>query len=145
MDGGGGDVDGQGDGQAPAARAEVQRGRRGMEDAGLLEKFPRAFGQQFRFRAGRQHMGIDAQFQSAKRRRAGDILERLAPSAPLHQRAHGVQLFLRQRALETQVELHARHLERMSQEMLHLQPRRGNPFFGQEIRAALDDFKNGHL
>ncbi len=72
------------------------------------------------------------------------MLQRLAPSAPLHQPAQFIHLRRRQRALEIQIQPHPRQLEDVRQQQLRLQPGRIHTLPGEEFRAALNGFQNGH-
>jgi len=72
------------------------------------------------------------------------VLRRFALAAALDQLAKLVQFLRREGAFEVQIELHARHLEQMRQKQFHLEARRVHAFFGQKIRALLDDFKHRH-
>ena len=69
---------------------------------------------------------------------------RLPLAAPPHQGAHRVQLRIRKRAVEVQVELHARQLEEVREQQLGLQTRRFYVLPSQELRTFLDDLKHCH-
>lgn len=145
MDSGFGRVDGQSHGEATAAGAEVEGADGlfvGLDKLGKV--FPGAFGQKLSFGSRNEDLGIDGYFQTAKGSRAQNILERFAGTAPLHEAAGDIQLFRGKLALEAQIELHARHLEHVGQDQLHLQARRGNAFACQKIGAFLNDFQNLH-
>ena len=89
-------------------------------------------------------MAIDHQFQAAKRSRADDVLQRFALSPPFDEFSKRVRLRLGQCALEIQVQLHAGHVQQMSEEQFDLQARRVHTLFGEKICAALDDFQDCH-
>ena len=72
------------------------------------------------------------------------MLQRLALAAAFNQFTHGAEFRRQQCALEVQIQLHARQLEQVGQQQFRLQPGRINPLFGQELRAALNGFKNRH-
>src|ERR1044071_357519 len=75
-----------GDGNATAARAEIQSScKRGVE---AREELPRAFREQFRLRPRYEHVPVHSEFQSAKMRGAENLLQRLPQSATTHHVAH---------------------------------------------------------
>src|ERR1035441_4734169 len=73
------------------------------------------------------------------------MLQRLALAAALDEFAKAVNLRRREHSLKLKVQLHARLPEQVRQQQLRLQPGRLYPLLGQEIRAALNGFKNRHI
>ena len=72
------------------------------------------------------------------------MLQRLALAAPLDEFAKVINLRRREHPLKLEVQPHARLLEQVRQQQFRLQPGRINPLFDQELRAALNSFKNCH-
>ena len=72
------------------------------------------------------------------------MLQRLALAAAPDEFAQAVNLRRREHALELEIQPHARLLEQMCQQQFRLQPGRIYPLLGQELRAALNGFKNRH-
>src|SRR5438552_3398375 len=72
------------------------------------------------------------------------MLERLALAAAFDQRTELFGFGGRERALEVQVEFHARQLEQIGEERFGLEPRRFDPFFRQKSRAFLNALKHRH-
>ena len=72
------------------------------------------------------------------------MLQRLALAATLDQFAECGQFRVGQRALEIQVEFHARKLEDVRQQQLCLQARRVHPALREKRRAFLNDLKHRH-
>jgi hypothetical protein len=72
------------------------------------------------------------------------MLERFALSAAFDEFAKRVSFGFAQRALEVQIQLHARNLQDVREQQLGLQPWRVDIFFGQEFRAFLNALKDRH-
>ena len=72
------------------------------------------------------------------------MLQRLSLGTALDEFAHLGEFRLGERALEIQIQLEARLAERVGEEQLDLQARGIDAFFGEKIRAALDDIEDGH-
>ena len=89
-------------------------------------------------------MAVHGDFQSAKRSRTGDVLERFVLAAAFDEFAQRVRFRRCERALEIQIQFHARHFEEMREQQFGLQARRFDAFFGQKFRAFLNRFEDGH-
>ena len=72
------------------------------------------------------------------------MLKRFALGTALDEFAKAVHFRRGERALEIQIQLHARQLEQMREQELGLQARRPDAFLREEFRALLDRFENGH-
>ena len=72
------------------------------------------------------------------------MLERFSLATPLDEFAKSIEFGVGEGAVEVQVQLHPRHVEKMRQEQFSLKPRRIDLAFGEEFRAALDDFQDCH-
>lgn len=136
---------GQRKGQATAARSKIERFKRG---GGVgrkrIKEVPGALGQQFGFGPWNQDLGIDQDFQAAERSGPNDMLKRFTFAATFHKLADRFQFGWSQRALEIEVELQARHTQRISEEQFALEAGRVDPFAAEKLGAALNDFQNGH-
>ena len=96
------------------------------------------------FRPRNERVAVHGDFESAKRGRAGDVLQRFALAAAFDEFAQRVRFRRGEHALEIQIQLHARQLEQMREQEFGLQARRFNAFFGEKFRALLNRFENGH-
>jgi hypothetical protein len=72
------------------------------------------------------------------------MLQRLALAAALDELAKAVNLCWREHALKLEVQPHARLPKQVRQQQFRLQTGRLYPLLGQELRAALNGFKNRH-
>ena len=72
------------------------------------------------------------------------MLQRLALAAAPDEFAKAVHFRRREHPLKLQVKPHARLLEKVRQQQFRLQPGRIYPLLAQELRAALNGFKNRH-
>src|ERR1035437_8897448 len=72
------------------------------------------------------------------------MLQRFALAATLDEFAKAVNFGGREHSLKLEIQPHARLLEQVRQQQFRLQPGRIYPLLGQELRAALNGFKNRH-
>jgi hypothetical protein len=72
------------------------------------------------------------------------MLQRLPFAASLDQVAQAVGLCGVKRAFEVQVKFHPRQIEEVRQQQFRLQARGFDAFSGEEFRAFLNAFENGH-
>lgn len=72
------------------------------------------------------------------------MLQRFALAAAPDEFAKGVHFRRRKHPLKLKVQPHARLLEQVRQQQFRLQPGRIYPLLAQELRAALNGFKNRH-
>ena len=72
------------------------------------------------------------------------MLQGLALPAAFDQLTESTFFFARKRALEIQIQLHARDFKQVRQQEFRLEPRGIDTFFCKELGAALNDFENGH-
>ena len=72
------------------------------------------------------------------------MLQRLTRAATLDQFAQSVHFGRRKFPAKLQIKLHAWEPEQMSEEQFDIQALRFDTPFGQEVGAALYNFKNGH-
>ena len=89
-------------------------------------------------------MVVHSDFQSAKRSRTGEVLKGFVLAAAFDEFAQRIRFHRGERSFEIQIELHARHLQQVRQQQFGLQARRFDAFFGQEFRAFLNRFEDGH-
>ncbi len=89
-------------------------------------------------------MAAHGNFQSAKRGGTGDVLKRFVLAAALDEFAQRVRFRRRERALEIQVQFHARQVQEMREQQFGLQARRFDAFFGQKLRTFLNRLEDGH-
>lgn len=143
---GGGALNGEGDGDAPAAGAEIKCERRRSAGlfGGLFQELPAEFGEEFGFGPGNEDVAVDGEIEAAKAGGAEDVLQGFALAASAHEFAEGGLLVVGEDALEVQIKLHARDLEQVGEEKLGVQARGLDAFFGEKIDAALDGLQNGH-
>jgi len=95
------------DGDAAAARAEVQRARTGRVTRAKI--LPGQFGEPLGFRTRRQHVTVHFDFQSAEAGRTEDVLERFAVAAPPHQFPRCFEFRRRQFPVEIEIQLQPWH------------------------------------
>ena len=72
------------------------------------------------------------------------MLKRLALAAAFDQFAQHVCFRRCERALEFQIQIHARHFKEMREQEFGLQARRFDALFGQKFRAFLNRFEDRH-
>ncbi len=130
------------DGDATSASAEVEHG--GLRRSGFGQCGEGEFDERFGFRTWDEGCRADGDFQSEEGRAAGEMLQRFALRTALHERAEGGEFRIGQGAVVIQVELEAGELEHVGQQQLDLEARRVHAVALQELRAALDDFEDGH-
>src|SRR5437867_2453633 len=92
-----------GDRDTAAAGCEIQN--RGGLIFAAREKCPRLLDQQLGFRSGNEYRGTYGQFNVAERGCSEDVLKWLTFAAPFDEAPNDIELFLRQFALEIQIEV----------------------------------------
>ena len=109
-----------------------------------MKETPGQFGKQLGFRARDEHVFIDGDFEAAKGSRPDDVLQGFAGAAPADEFANGADFVRGELAIEVEVEIHARHFEKVREKEFGLQTRRVDALAAEELGAALNDFENGH-
>ncbi len=105
---------------------------------------PPEFGQHFGFRTRNQRAAVHGNFEAAERGRTGNVLQRLALAAAFDEFAQRIRFRRGERALEIQIQFHARQFEQMRQQEFGLQARRINALLGEKFRTFLNGFENRH-
>lgn len=96
------------------------------------------------FRSGDQCVSVHLNLKSTERYGSQQVLQGLPPAPALDERAAGGDLVIRQSAFKIQVELHAGHLQHVSQNGFTLETRRFHPLGFEEGGALLNDIQHGH-
>ena len=139
-------MNGQGDGQATTAGAEIQRQRRGRTGpfGGVFKELPAEFRQKLGFGTGNEDIRADGEIETAKAHGTEDVLQGFALAAAAYEFAERGLLVIGEDALKVQVEFHAGDLENVGEEQFGVQAGGFHAFFGEKINAALDGLQNGH-
>src|SRR5690606_6110328 len=123
----------------------VEHGWRTIRRAGMvLKPCPRAFGEQFGLRTGHEGVRRNLDLEPAEARGPDDVLERFAATAAADGLAKRVKDLRAEHALELEVELEPRQLEKVGKEELHLEAGGGHTAFLEVGGAALDDVEETH-
>ena len=133
---------GEGDGEAPAAGAEIE------ENEGFgctcLEPGQGEFGESFSFGPGDENASIHLELEAVEDGGTEDMLQRFASTPALNQVTQGIEIGISDGTIELEVELESWNAELVGEEPFDLEPGRFDAFTGEELRAALDDFKHCH-
>jgi hypothetical protein len=133
---------GEGDGEAPAAGSEIEENER-LGCAGL-ESGQGEFGELFGFGPGNENASIHFELEAVEGGGAEDMLQRFASTAALDQDSQGIEIGIGDGTIELEVELQSGDAELVCEEPFDLESGRFDAFAGEELRAALDDFKHCH-
>jgi hypothetical protein len=133
---------GEGDRKTTAAGSEIED-EQWIRGAGM-EAGQGEFGELFGFGPGDENAAIDFELEAVEGGGAEDMLQRFAPAAALHQDSQGIEIGIGDGTIELEVELQSGDSELICEEPFDLESGRFDAFAGEELRAALDDFKHCH-
>ena len=135
-------LQGQGDGETAAPRAEVEQD--GGRDSRFVDRLQGPFRQQLRLWPGHEHVAADPEGASKKLGRSEDVLERFAGFAAMQALLHRDGLFRSQFTPRIQIERQPVDPQHVADEEFRVQARRFHARVFQTGAAQLDGFKNGH-